>query len=220
MPRSYKQVGREEWFACRASGEMMIWLRTASGRKLRLFACATCRQVWEKMSDGGRELVLAAERWADGEINRNELNAIRAHHEPLLPRSQFGVMSEADRAALATATPRKDALGDLIRDVAVGAAGVYDGDGLRKAHDRHCLLFHDVFDVLFLDVTVGASWRSAAALAVATTIYRDRAFDQMPVLADALLDAGCDSEDVLSHCRNGLEHARGCWVLDLLLGKE
>ena len=48
----------------------------------------------------------------------------------------------------------------------------------------------------------------------------DRAFDRLPVLADALQDAGCDNADILTHCRSGGEHVRGCWVLDLLLGKS
>ena len=42
----------------------------------------------------------------------------------------------------------------------------------------------------------------------------------MPILADALEDAGCTNQDILNHCRGGGEHVRGCWVVDLLLGKE
>jgi hypothetical protein len=55
---------------------------------------------------------------------------------------------------------------------------------------------------------------------IAQAIYTDRAFDRLPVLADALEDAGCADASILDHCRQPGEHVRGCWVLDLLLGKK
>ncbi|QEL19234.1 SMI1/KNR4 family protein [Limnoglobus roseus] len=63
-------------------------------------------------------------------------------------------------------------------------------------------------------------WQSATALGLAEGIYQDRAFDRMPILADALQDAGCENEDILSHCRQPGEHIRGCWVVDLLTGRN
>ncbi len=48
----------------------------------------------------------------------------------------------------------------------------------------------------------------------------DRAFDRMPILADALQDAGCDNLNILNHCRQPGEHVRGCWVVDLLTGRS
>ena len=68
-------------------------------------------------------------------------------------------------------------------------------------------------------VTADPSWRTITVGALAHHIYAERAFDRLPILADALLDAGCASEDVLSHCRSDGPHVRGCWVLDLILGK-
>jgi hypothetical protein len=61
---------------------------------------------------------------------------------------------------------------------------------------------------------------TSTAVALARGIYEDRAFDRMPILADALQDAGCDNEDILDHCRGPEPHVRGCWVVDLLLGKR
>jgi len=56
---------------------------------------------------------------------------------------------------------------------------------------------------------------------LATGIYAERAFDRMPILADALQEADCDSDDILDHLRDpNAQHARGCWALDLVLGKE
>ena len=61
-------------------------------------------------------------------------------------------------------------------------------------------------------------WRTLDVLALARGIYRDQAFDRLPILADALQDAGCDDESVLSHCREAKSHVRGCWVVDLAMG--
>jgi hypothetical protein len=63
------------------------------------------------------------------------------------------------------------------------------------------------------------SWLTDTVLALARGIYDEKAFDRMPYLADALQDAGCEAEDVLTHCRGPGPHARGCWVVDLVLGK-
>jgi hypothetical protein len=220
VAKTWKEVTREEWFACAFPGSMMIWLRTASGRKLRLFACASCRQVWNEMSEGGRELVLAAEQWADGMITRTQLQAIRDHWEGLLPRDRFGGPSRPDRAALATATPRKTALRDLLADVAVGKVGQRDREGIKRVHSHHVLLLHDIFDSLFLPAVVEPPWRSPAVLALAKGIYASATLDGLPILADALEEAGCNQEDILSHFRSGKEHTRGCWALDLVLGMK
>ena len=69
-------------------------------------------------------------------------------------------------------------------------------------------------------VAVDASWLTSTVVALAEGIYADRAFDRLPILADALMDAGCDHAEVLEHCRGDGPHVRGCWVVDLLLGKS
>jgi len=68
--------------------------------------------------------------------------------------------------------------------------------------------------------TFDPRWLTADTLGLARGIYEDRAFDRMPLLADALMDAGCDEDQILSHCRTGGPHVRGCWVVDLVLDKE
>ena len=69
-------------------------------------------------------------------------------------------------------------------------------------------------------MTVDPAWLTSTVVALARSIYDERAFDRLPILADALQDAGCDSDDVLAHLRDPQEHVRGCWALDLVLGKE
>jgi hypothetical protein len=82
-------------------------------------------------------------------------------------------------------------------------------------------LLHDIFGPLpFRPVTLDSSWLTSTVTSLAQAIYDERAFDRMPILGDALEDAGCDNASMLEHCRSGGEHVRGCWVVDLVLGKE
>jgi hypothetical protein len=69
-------------------------------------------------------------------------------------------------------------------------------------------------------LSIHPSWQSSTVVSLAQAIYDDRAFDRMPILADALEDAGCTNADVLDHCRGAGPHVRGCWVVDLILGKS
>ena len=71
----------------------------------------------------------------------------------------------------------------------------------------------------FRPVEVDSTWLTSDVLLLAGGIYDERAFDRMPILADALQDTGCANDDVLNHCRGDGPHVRGCWVVDLLLGK-
>ncbi len=64
-----------------------------------------------------------------------------------------------------------------------------------------------------------AAWLTCEVRALADGIYAERAFDRMPFLADALEASGCTNADLIEHCRSDREHARDCWVVDLLLGK-
>lgn len=78
----------------------------------------------------------------------------------------------------------------------------------------------DIFGHLFRPVTIHPHWQTSSVVDLADAIYNERAFDRMPYLADALMDAGCDNDDMIQHCRGPGPHVKGCWVVDLLLGKE
>jgi hypothetical protein len=82
-------------------------------------------------------------------------------------------------------------------------------------------LIRDIFGNPFRPASCSESWRTDSAVALARQMYDSRDFGAMPILADALQDAGCDNEDILAHCRDPKQvHVRGCWVVDLVLGKE
>jgi hypothetical protein len=70
-------------------------------------------------------------------------------------------------------------------------------------------------------VALAPEWRTDTVVALACQMDESRDFSAMPILADALQDAGCDNDDILTHCRDtSATHAHGCWVVDLVLGKE
>ena len=83
-----------------------------------------------------------------------------------------------------------------------------------------CALIRDIFGNPFRPVPADPRWLTPTVVALADAIYAGRMFDRLPVLADALEEAGCDNADILTHCRGDGPHVRGCWVVDLVLGKS
>jgi hypothetical protein len=81
-------------------------------------------------------------------------------------------------------------------------------------------LLRCIFGHPFRPTTINPSWLTATVVSITHSIYEERTFDRMPILADALEESGCDHTDILNHLRQPGEHVRGCWVLDLLLSKE
>jgi hypothetical protein len=97
-----------------------------------------------------------------------------------------------------------------------------DGSNTFKMDERkeQTTLIRDIFGNPFRPININPSWLTSTVLALAHQMYDSRDFSPMPILADALQDAGCDNEEVLKHCRGPGPHIRGCFVLDLLLGKD
>src|SRR5262249_18032232 len=95
-----------------------------------------------------------------------------------------------------------------------------EGERLDAEYACQAGLLRDISGNPFRPVTINPAWRTSNVTALAQAIYTDRAFDRMPILADALEDAGCDNASILNHCRQPGEHVRGCWVVDLVLMKE
>jgi hypothetical protein len=85
---------------------------------------------------------------------------------------------------------------------------------------RQLKRLRDIFGNPFRPVTFDPNWRTTTAIQLAQQMYDSRDFSAMPILADALQDAGCDHADILDHCRGPSPHVRGCWVVDLVLGKS
>jgi hypothetical protein len=81
-------------------------------------------------------------------------------------------------------------------------------------------LIRDVFGNPLRPLVFDPAWRTGSLVKLGRAIYQERTFDGLPILADALEDAGCHDADILGHCRQPGEHVRGCWVVDLILGKK
>jgi hypothetical protein len=114
----------------------------------------------------------------------------------------FGVAAEAIRVATQANAGRKESMA-------------------RKLEERaQVTLLREIFGNPFRPVTFFSEWRTSTAVALAQQMYDTRDFSAMPILADALQDAGCDNADILDHCRGPGPHVRGCWVVDLVLGKD
>ena len=87
-------------------------------------------------------------------------------------------------------------------------------------YQAQCDLLRDIFGNPFRPVAFSPEWRTDTALALANQVYDNRDFAAMPILADALEDAGCACADILDHCRSSGRHVRGCWVVDLVTGRH
>jgi hypothetical protein len=94
----------------------------------------------------------------------------------------------------------------------------------REERQAQATLLHDLFGNPFRSSSRlpphVLAWNDGTVLHVARGIYDKRVFDSLPILADALLDAGCDNETLIQHCRSEGPHVQGCWAVDLILGKE
>lgn len=136
--------------------------------------------------------------------------------------------SRFERAALAVALalsdracPNWQTAADVSENAARAVAASYGTFAEECA--AQTLLLRDIFDSPFHHASLSPAllaWNNSTVVTMAQSIYADRTFDSLPVLADALEEAGCDNQDILSHCRAEGPHVRGCWVVDLILGKS
>jgi hypothetical protein len=191
-------------------------IRPTDERKLRLLGCAGCRltlsfvqatregdpsptrrnplPIRQYAPTATEDLVRAialAERFADGE---GDLPVEDWYHRE---DEEFTELVSLDRQILTHDAQRAARSGNVTGDLVL-----------------------EIFGDPSASVSFDPDWRTSTAVGIAKGMYESRDFSAMPILADALQDAGCDNADVLNHCRDANQsHYRGCWVLDLLLNK-
>lgn len=186
-------------------------------RKLRLFFCACCRLRWDQLPVAARPVVELTERYANGLVNARPLRAARrvaeAAEQSARPLPQSGGyapgawdVSHAVRLAV-TAT-------EAHARVRLGI--VPDGSPANAA-DQVALL-REVFENPFRPVAIEEAWLTPTVLTLAHVIQTEQSFDLLPVLGDALQDAGCECAEVLDHCYGPGPHTAGCWLIDRLTG--
>ena len=204
-----------------------------SRRKQRLVAVAMCRRIVHLFPDERCRAALdIAERYADREVKRTDMAS--AHQAVQSAWRRIGGVMFARREdgpryaiqALASLThPTKRHFADRVADGCAAAAGCEDPDHYSQLHNAECIeqkrLLLDVLPPFTTSTEVKrwADHNSGTPTRIARRIYEDRGFERLPILADALEEAGCAGNDILSHLRNPGPHILGCWVLDLVLGK-
>ncbi len=204
-----------EWLECTDPDQMLEFLRgNTSDRKLRLCACACCRRVWNVLTDErSRAAIGLAEQLADAMTEENNFRSLlKGPNQPRGPIADLYMREAWEAANMVTLSTA----GLVLH--AFPTNGCYETE--RKAQ---CNLIRDIFGNPLRPANLHVHHlrkNKGRSLKIARTIYDERAFDRMPLLADALEYAGCDDADIFAHCRNGGEHVRGCWVVDLLLGKS
>jgi hypothetical protein len=185
----------QDWLDSANPQTKVAWLEDkASERKFRLFVAGFWHRQVENLSGDDRAALLrrtaVMESWADtGKLGKG----FRRSHSPhivFFASSGFTAARNTTYAPLPWVKTRRQWAIAVQRTI-----------------------LNDIFGPLpFRPVTLNAAWRTSNVTVLAQSIYDDRAFDRLPILADALEDAGCDNADILNHCREPGEHVRGCWV--------
>jgi hypothetical protein len=232
-----------EWLVCTEPGQMVDFLseKKASRRKFRLFSCACCRYIWPLLThENSRKAVQIAERFADDLVTQEECDAVWDTLDASFGRIPAGVEPERSAALAALSTVFSDVrknhgnaegAGYVTLHVPMAVAYASRGSPNSKewrsaeagAKRALCDLLRDVFANPWDTVKIKRDWlrwNDGTVSRIAQSIYEECTFDRLPILADALEDAGCHDADILDHCRQPGPHVRGCWVVDLLLGKE
>ena len=211
-------------------------------RKLRLVACAAWHLVGHHAENPGvAEWVTTAEQFADGCVEVNEIEAAERQAAGVVTGVEWW-RTNAGQAALVAAASA------VIADFATGAdrcvAWVVEcatraaPDGQKQAaaartRRQVCHLIREVVGNPFRPWAVVPDWLGGGvvqpdgrtvrvgdvARRLAEGIQADQAFDRLPILADALEEGGVTDPELLTHCRGGAGHVRGCWAVDVVLGK-
>jgi hypothetical protein len=224
-----------EWHAC-TDPKLMLGLllrgKNTSDRKFRLFACACCRRIWDRFPDPcNRDLVAAVEEHPDGGFYDPDLEpaliASSWREQDFLAEPAYWVAKYLGRGFYKWSASAA-ALGVVLKVMSVHG----QGPGREAELDVQAALLRDIvgplpFRPVAIDPTVLA-WQDATVVRLAQAAYEQRSLpvgtlelDRLAVLADALEEAGCQDQEVLEHLREpGGVHVRGCYVVDLLLGKS
>jgi hypothetical protein len=239
-------VTETEWLVCEDPlAPLALVAARASARKLRLFLCASCarvldgtpaeRRLFRGYYAGSFQALTRAlgvvEQFAEGLVGSDALAGARgdAADSVYVPpaidyggETGLGYEAAAVVAAAAERLVPADVLAACWSATDSQSARVSEGDARRRTEEARwqTTVLRDIFGNPFRSVLFSPDWRTETVLGLAQQVYAARDFSPLPILGDALEDAGCDNADILDHCRGPGLHARGCWVLDLVIGKE
>jgi hypothetical protein len=229
----------EQWVATSDPQAMLQHMRGhGSDRKFRLFACACCRRIWDLFPDpANRHLVAVVEDHPDGNYRHNFFGEAPAQGVAPAPALQAAALASSareresgDKTAYWAAkylgrgfykmSAAESAVSVALRaSASLGAAPEQQSLERRHQADLIRCIFGGRWRPAALDPG-WLAWNDSTARRIAEGIYDERAFDRLPILADALEDAGCNDAVLLTHLRGPGPHVRGCWAVDLILDKE
>jgi hypothetical protein len=203
-----------DWLTYTDPTPMVDYLRGhAGGHRLPLFALACCQRSRDLLAGSIRvpeqaadRLVREADRLAE-EAERQVGWAALSESDPL---------NDGDQIAFTALCALSLPLSVVLQSVRVNA--IVEAQAAEKA--ALCCLLRDIIGNPFVPLTVERAWLTPKVVRLARAIFKQRAFDRLPKLADALEDAGCGNFTILAHCRGCGPHVRGCWVVDLLRGQR
>jgi hypothetical protein len=230
----------QEWMDCTDLEKMLgVPEGKTSDRKLRLFAVACCRRVWHLIrAEYHRRTVEVAERFADGLATREELvdsYQVGENRPGSLDEGDFDPRAEGDdfdpfcvpwpssATCACAACSGSNAAEETPYWCAALAAWTRPKTIMEDERVAQADLLRDNCGNPFRSVAIDPawlSWSNGTVPKLVQVIYDDRRFSDLPILADALEEAGCSNPDILAHCRSEGPHVRGCWVVDLILGKS
>ena len=172
------------------------------------------------------QVIAECERYADGEIKWPAMIAVRKVCRALRDELEVNDAKEYELEAanaVRAATDKEFMHFKMAIEYAAYAFASKSRPKWDHGHKREeaaqVALARDIFGNPYRPVTFERAWRTSTAVALAKQMYDTRDFSAMPILADALQDAGCENADILDHCRGAGPHVRGCWVVDLVMGK-
>jgi hypothetical protein len=188
-----------------------------SDRKLWLFSAASFRRLIDLLPDPRQQRAIEAlEQLAEGIITRAECRGVTAD-----ARNAFHEHRFEDNRHFTGLMLYREFCSSSIAVHAIAAAG--GREDYPERHEQARLMRCIVGNPFRLVRPIGPNiltWNAGTIQSLARTVYNDRAFDRMPLLADALEDAGCTDAELLGHLRSPGPHVRGCWAVDLLTGRE
>jgi hypothetical protein len=213
-------VDEATWLTATAVDVLLKWLqksrkRRPTRRKLGLFACACAQRLGERIDEPTAAGLNLAERMAEGLATREEWRAyFRANDEP-------GGRTDYTHIAVWAVRVLEEGTWCVPETAARSVAGYVRNTLGANEEPEQCRLLREVIGNPYWKGSIAPDWlgsNGGLVLSLARTIYDERTFDRMPILGDALEDAGCVDAVILDHCRQEKAHVRGCWLLDLLLG--
>jgi hypothetical protein len=208
----------EEWLAATSPVALLHHLNADGySRKVLLYAAAVCQRQPELLTPVLRDWLEVIEAASYGRATKADL-------ERILSDTEFEACHLAHNGPDGTHA-HYDAIADAVCQTWTLSAFEFaheepiPAEELAPVRNAHAHFVRDIFGNPFRPVAFDPAWRTDTAVSLARGMYDSRDFGAMPILADALQDAGCEDEQVLSHCRDTQQkHVRGCWVCDAVLG--